>query len=422
MTRATQPMALQARLVFPICAPPRRNGVVTIVGDRIVAVGENRSGGPVVDLGDVAILPGLINPHTHLELSHFAKPLGYAGIPFPDWITEIVCRRRAAAAPDADTVASSQAARTTGLQQCLEYGVTTVGDIVTAEWDAVTWQPFPVTWYAFREMLGHTAEHRTRQREQARRHLQQVTATAGMRAGLSPHAPYTVGRELVAMACRLSSERSVPVAMHLAESREELQLLATGGGPMREMLEHLNVWHADRFPGGCQPRDYLEILASAHRCLAIHGNYLRADDWGYLAQRAERMSVVYCPRTHHYFRHAPYPLADMLGHGVRVVVGTDSLASNPDLNMWEELRFVARAHPHVAPAQILRMGTLDAAVALGCQDEIGSLEPGKRADLTFIRIEAPPTADPCDALLHGNGTVHSTICGGRFTFQSGLNT
>jgi cytosine/adenosine deaminase-related metal-dependent hydrolase len=309
-----------------------------------------------------------------------------------------------------------------GLQQCLAHGVTTVGDIVTAEWDGVSWHPSPVTWYAFREMLGHTAEHRTLQLEQARRHLQQVTAAAGIHAGLSPHAPYTAGRALVAMACRLSHERSVPVAMHLAESREELQLLATGGGPMRDMLEHLNVWHSDRFPGGCRPCDYLEILESAHRCLVIHGNYLRIDDWGFLAQRAERMSVVYCPRTHHYFRHEPYPLADMLGRGVRVVVGTDSRASNPDLSLWEELRFVARVHPAVAPARILRMGTLDAAVALGCQDEVGSLEPGKRADLVLIRIDHPQAADPCAALLHGDGAVHSTMFGGRFSLQSGLNT
>jgi cytosine/adenosine deaminase-related metal-dependent hydrolase len=414
-------MALQARLVFPICSPPRRNCVVTIAGDRIVAVGENRSGGPAVDLGDVAILPGLINPHTHLELSHLAEPLGHAGMPFPDWITEVVCRRRTAAtAPDTGTEGDIQAARMAGLQQCLAHGVTTVGDIVTAEWDDVSWHPFPVTWYAFREMLGHTAEYRTLQLDQARRHLRQVTAAAGIHAGLSPHAPYTAGRELVAMACRLSRERSVPLAMHLAESREELQLLATGGGPMRDMLEHLNVWNSDRFPGGCQPRDYLEILDSAHRCLVIHGNYLRADDWGFLAQRAERMAVVYCPRTHHYFRHEPYPLADMLRRGVCVVVGTDSLASNPDLSLLEELRFVARVHPHVAPAQILRMGTIDAAVVLGCQDEVGSLEPGKRADLTIIRVDHSQAADPCAAILHADGAVHSTLYGGRF--QSGFST
>ncbi len=202
--------------------------------------------------------------------------------------------------------------------------------------------------------------------------------------------------------------------MHLAESREELQWLATGSGPMRDMLEKLGALHSAMFARGGQPRDYLEILASAHRCLVIHGNYLPRDDWDFVAQRAERMTVVYCPRTHHYFGHDAYPLVGMLGCGVRVVLGTDSRASNPDLNLWEELRFVARAHPQVTPAQILRMGTLDAAMALGCQDEVGSLEPGKRADLLIMRIDHSRAVDPCAALLHGDCTVHSTLCGGRF--------
>ena len=113
MTSATQPFALQARLVFPISSPPRRNCVVTIARDRIVAVGENRSGHPAVDLGDVAILPGLINPHTHLEFSDLAEPLGRAGMAFPDWITEVVCRRRAAAnGLDASPCPDIQRART----------------------------------------------------------------------------------------------------------------------------------------------------------------------------------------------------------------------------------------------------------------------------------------------------------------------
>ncbi len=189
--------------------------------------------------------------------------------------------------------------------------------------------------------------------------------------------------------------------MHLAESREELQLLATGNGPMRDMLEQLGALALGMFARGGQPRDYLEILDSAHRSLVIHGNYLPRDDWDFLAQRAERMAVVYCPRTHHYFGHEPYPLVAMLGRGVRVVVGTDSRASNPDLNLWEELRYVARVHPQVTPAQILRMGTLDAAGALGCHEEVGSLEPGKRADLLILRIDHPRAADPCAALLTG---------------------
>ncbi|MHB8957213.1 MAG: amidohydrolase family protein [Pirellulaceae bacterium] len=415
MTPVPEPWALQARLVFPISAPPRRNCAVTIAGDRIVAVGENRSGGPVVDLGDVAILPGLINAHTHLEFSQLAHPLGCAGISFPDWIAEVVRRQRdAATSLDTCPQQAARRARCAGLHECLTHGVTTVGDIVSVELDGAAGPHLPLTWYAFREMLGFSAERRAQQLPQIDRHVQQVTATARMRTGLSPHAPYSTERELVTLACRLSHRRSWPVAMHLAESREELQLLATGHGPMRDMLEELAVWHPEMFAGGGQVRDYLQILASAYRCLVIHGNYLPIDDWEFLAQRAQRMAVVYCPRTHHYFGHEPYPLAAMLSRGVRVILGTDSRASNPDLSLWEEMRFVARTHPQVTPTRILQMATLDAARALGCQDDVGSVEPGKRADLVLMRIDPSPATDPCAAILHADDARQTTMCGGRF--------
>ena len=182
MTIAAQPFAIQARLVFPISSPPRPDCVVTIARDRIVAVGDNQSGKPAVDLGDVAILPGLVNPHTHLEFSDLAAPLGRAGMPFPDWITAVVRWKRAAAD---GLVASPRSdirhARMTGLRECLTQGVTTVGDIVSAELDDVSWYQFPITWYAFREMLGYSVETRAQQRDQVHRHAEQVAAVAGLR-------------------------------------------------------------------------------------------------------------------------------------------------------------------------------------------------------------------------------------------------
>jgi cytosine/adenosine deaminase-related metal-dependent hydrolase len=411
-------LALRARLVFPVGAPPQRDGVVTIAGDRIVAVGENLSGKPAVDLGDVAMLPGLVNPHTHLEFSLLARPLGHRGMPLPDWITEVVLHRRAA---DDGTTETARAARRTaivaGLRECLTHGVTTVGDIVTTNLEDVSWYQPPVRWYLFRELLGQTADAVAQQVNTARRHIQQVAAATGIRAALSPHAPYSAARELIAMACRLSREHLFPVALHLAESPEELQLLATGAGPLRDMLEQLGAWHPPASGGGCGPRDYLELLDTAHRGLVVHGNYLAAADWDFLAQRAERMAVVYCPRTHQYFGHPPYPVAAMTRRGVRVVVGTDSRASNPDLSLWEELRTVARTHPRVAPDRILRMGTLDAAAALGCDKEVGSLEPGKRADMALVRINHQLPTDEHAALWDAEHAIYATMCGGRFSDQ-----
>src|SRR5205823_8486807 len=135
-----------------------------------------------------------------------------------------------------------------------------------------------------------------------------------------------------------------------------------------------------------RPLDYLQTLATAHRALVIHGNYLAADEIQLLAAHRDCMSVVYCPRTHAYFGHEHYPLEAMLAAGVRVAVGTDSRASNPDLRLFEELREIARRHSAVSPEAVLQMGTLAGAEALGIAHEYGSITPGKRARLAVVTL------------------------------------
>jgi cytosine/adenosine deaminase-related metal-dependent hydrolase len=194
--------------------------------------------------------------------------------------------------------------------------------------------------------------------------------------------------------------------MHLAESREELELLATHGGRMVEVLQSLGAWHPEAIPVGLRPRDYLQWLATAHRSLVIHGNYLATEEIQFLGGHRERMSVIYCPRTHAYFGHEPYPLERMLAAGVRVAVGTDSRASNPDLRLMEELRQIARRHPSVSPDVIWRMGTLSGAEALGIAHEFGSITPAKRARLAIVTL--PPNAwNPLEAVLSAEGGVWS---------------
>src|SRR5207248_5598397 len=140
-----------------------------------------------------------------------------------------------------------------------------------------------------------------------------------------------------------------------------------------EVLQSAGAWHPEVIPLGRRPLDYLQALATAHRALVVHGNYLVADEIEFLAAHRERMSLVYCPRTHAYFGHEPYPVSQMLAAGVRVAVGTDSRASNPDLRLLEELRHIARHHPGVSPEAMLRMGTIAGAEALGIAADYGSI-------------------------------------------------
>ena len=199
--------------------------------------------------------------------------------------------------------------------------------------------------------------------------------------GLSPHAPYTVHPELVRRVSELAAQRQAVVAMHLAESFEEIELLAAHSGPFVTTLEQLGAWRADSIPRGIRPYDYLELLTAAPKSLVVHGNFLAHDELEFLAARRDSMSLVYCPRTHYYFHGGEHPLRAALATGVRVAVGTDSRASNPDLSVWEELRFVRQRYPELSDDAVLRMGTLDAAAALGIERDFGSITVGKRAAL-----------------------------------------
>jgi cytosine/adenosine deaminase-related metal-dependent hydrolase len=214
---------------------------------------------------------------------------------------------------------------------------------------------------------------------------------AGIRLGLSPHAPYTVSPELLKSLIGLARKHDLPVAMHIAESADELELLANGSGLFRQLLDERSMWDANAIPRDSTPFDYLQLLATAPRALVIHGNYLERDEHEFLATHSDRMSLVYCPRTHSYFNHPPYPLTAALAAGVRVALGTDSRASNPDLSVLAEMRHVARLHANLRPDVILRMATISGAEALERERNCGSITAGKLANL--VAIPVTPTAD-----------------------------
>jgi cytosine/adenosine deaminase-related metal-dependent hydrolase len=395
--------------------------VVSVQGGRIVEVG--RRGPPDArDLGNVAILPGLVNAHTHLEFSGLAAPLGAPGMGMVDWIDRVIQYRRegsgfgvqgsgvlrgaggagrelAPHAPLAPRPSPPAAILAAGLRESALAGVTTLGEIAQPGWPPDVFQAASVRCVVFQELIAPAAVRVAGQIEAARRHVEAARPAARWIAGLSPHAPYTVHARLLSAAVALSAERKVPLAMHLAEWREELELLRTGGGPLRRFLERIGAWDPTAFSVGTRPGDYLASLAGAERVLVVHGNYLAQDEIALVGRQAERMAVVYCPRTHAYFRHDQYPLEKLLAAGARVCLGTDSRASSPDLSLLAEMRHVARHHPQLPKAQILRMGTLSGAEALGLAAETGSLEPGKAADLFVLSLPARNAADPHELLF-----------------------
>jgi len=401
-----EPFAVKARYVFPVAGPPLPGGVVTIRGSKIVAVGSQSDNAPVEDLGNVAILPGLINAHTHLEFSRLEAPIGEPGIGFVDWVGKLV-----ELIGHWDHVSGD--AVEVGLAESARFGTTTLADIARPGRPSSVYTPIGPDAAVFLELIALSHESVNPILGLARAHLKSAQLAQDWRVGLSPHAPYTVQPELLESVVALSAVASVPLAFHLAESPEELQLLRNGTGPFRDLLVKLAAWDDRRIRSGTRPMDYLRQLSMAHRALIIHGNYLDDEEIAFLGKRSGQMAVVYCPRTHAFFRHAPYPLEKLLAVGARVAVGTDGRASAPDLNLMAELRTVAARHEAVARETVLHMGTIDAARALGMAPEIGTLEAGKAANLTVLALPDREADDPHDLLFDSNKPVVATWRRGR---------
>jgi aminodeoxyfutalosine deaminase len=435
---------LRARYVFPVSGDPIRDGGVSVEGEQIVSCGAGDCGAGVCgagvspavhcaggtpapqeirDLGNVAILPGLVNAHVHLDFSDLPAPLGQRGIRFVDWLRRVMALRQQPTQADRQPVAM-------GLDESLRSGVTALGDIVQPQ------QPLlasPVEVMALLELIAPTADRVAGAVEMAKSYLSgcsrlpcgagvspaRAAGTAAPQIGFSPHAPYSVHPDLLAAVVELSRQQRIPVAMHLAESPEELELLQHGGGPLRAFLEELGAWDATTVPHGTRPLDYLRLLANAHRALVVHGNYLDDEEIAFLGAAADRMSVVYCPRTHDWFAHCDYPLEKLLAAGATVALGTDGRGSSPDLSLLGEMRFAARKHAGVPLADILSMGTIQGARALGRETELGSLAPGKRADLAIVALPDRSAADPHELLFDPAASVVSCYCHGAEAYRSG---
>lgn len=434
MSKPSSPTLRRARWLFPIDSPPLDGGWVEVRGGRVVAFGGGAPPGPFHDLGDVALLPGLVNPHVHLEFSSLAAPLRPAqgvfylgenaaplraagGAPFAatlkatfsDWIAAVVAWRRSLPA-DFSVAEAVQA----GLAEAKASGTALVGEIASCDWRSD--DPFhPLGEDAapahrpellvFREAIALSPERAAQALATAEAHLSAPSQSASaperraVRRGISPHAPYTVRFELVQELARMAGKYACPAAMHLAESPEELELLQTGGGHFRDLLERFGVWRADAFAAPRTILDYLETLRIAPRALVIHGNFLQPAEIAFLAAERARCTLVYCPRTHAAFGWPTHPVAQVLAAGGSVALGTDGRSSNPDLDLWAEVRFAAAKHSEIAPWQWLEMVTKTPAAALAAEADFGAIRIGAQA--RFAVADLPPSggADPYAALL-----------------------
>lgn len=387
-------MILRADWVYPVTSPPIRSGLVEISDGVITRVGTAAeldlaaSEDGAADLGTAMLLPGLVNPHTHLELSCYKGELTPA--PFWEWIQRLIALR---AAPGAE--AREREAVADGAWRSLRTGVTCVGDISRAN---IAWRvlkPLPLRKVCFVELLS-LASQPPRDPDELRAACEAIEPDELLGAGVSPHAPYTVLPAHAEAAVAFACDRGLPWTMHLGETREEIAFLRTGADalpePMRTMVaaRDFGSWRGS-------VGQYASRLAAGRGGALVHMNYLDEPDIEQLRQLPH--GVVYCPRAHRFFGHAPHPLPQLLAAGVRVAIGTDSLASNDSLSILDELRFIHREVDGGIPVErLIRMGTLDAAAMLRLDANIGAIEPGKLADLVAFPCD-PDCADPLADLI-----------------------
>jgi cytosine/adenosine deaminase-related metal-dependent hydrolase len=361
---------------------PIRDGWVEVDAGRIAAVGS----GPAreaIHLGRAAILPALVNAHTHLELSYLRGAVPPAPR-FIDWVRPLMAARRAWPDPeDPRIVAAARAA----IADVRASGTGLVGEVSNTLVTVPLLREARVTAQVFYELVGFNERDASGRVRDARARLAALRdPDTGVRLALAPHAPYSVSPELfAAIRADIDGESDHVSTVHLCESVEELEFIRHGTGPWRTLLQDMGVWNREWQPHGGSPLEYLANLGFLdRRVLVVHGVQCTGDDLARL--RALRMTVVSCPRSNRHVGVGSPPLEAFYAMGVAVAFGTDSLASADDLNIFAELAEARRIAPKVPASHLLESATLRGARALGFGHELGTIEAGKRASLIAVTV------------------------------------
>jgi cytosine/adenosine deaminase-related metal-dependent hydrolase len=407
---------LSADWVVPVEGTPIRNGAVEIddATGTIAATGPRDELGDSVHYDEAVILPGFVNAHTHLEYEVYA---GFGdGLGFADWIGLHVRRKARIALED------MEASARLGAFACLRSGITTVGDCSFSGAAATACAELGLRGTIYLEVFGEDATPIRERFEPMRERLADVPPET-VRIGISPHAPYTCTIELY----RAAVELGLPVATHLAESAAETQFLRNGTGAWESFAEMLVPP-----PGTTGIRALAEAGLLGSNVIAAHCVEVDEEEIALLVEHD--VAVAHCPRSNGILGSGIAPLQALREAGLRVCIATDSPASTPSFDMFDEMRaaiVAARAHEGRADAltaaDALELATLGGARALGLENEVGSIVPGKQADLTVLSLANTsfiPWEDPVTGAVFGGApqSVVATLVSGKPRYEKGGKT
>lgn len=394
MKESGEQKTLSARWVVPIDGPPLEWGQVHIEGEKITGVSKVNTLDVDENLGEVILLPGLVNAHTHLDLTGFPQERK-KGSNFLDWIDSVIVHRIST------TPVQLQEHIQKGIDQSLKAGVCLIGDISAGghSWNLLSKSKLGGVVYF--ELLGLKRGRAQLALEEFLGWIERLTPHDYLSPGVSPHAPYSVCTELL----NFGIEQELPLQMHVAETLLEIELLKTRKGSFADWLIAKNVYDES----GLAPsvRNVLQLLDRNPQSVLVHGTFL--NDFS-----EKKRKLVYCPRTHDFFNSSAHPLPLMLSAGWKIALGTDGLSSNPDLDVLSEARLVRAKYPLISPGLILEMITIHGASLLGLDRKNGSLSIGKYANLCCFPIDANGSLDPLENLLLGNQSCLGLMIRGKW--------
>ena len=395
-------MIVRARIVVTMDGPPIENGAIAISGNRIVDVGEfpeisaRNAGQEIIDLGEQALLPGLINAHCHLDYTCLRGRIPRQKS-FTDWIRAINAAK-AKLLPEDYTASINE-----GFAEAKRFGTTTIANLTAFPELICQTKQLTRTWW-FAELID--VRHPERASEVVDLAVESLKAAESW--GLAPHAPYTASTNLFRRCEEIARDQNISLTTHLAESREEMRMVRDGSGPLFEFMKEIGrdmndcgdatplAQFLDLLGRGGSPNrsepDWRSRAIEVNRpylsWIVVHLNELTDED-GKLAASPTGLTsfhVVHCPRSHEYFRHSPFQFGRLRELGFNICLGTDSLASNDDLSLFAEMRAFQKESPDVPPEEVLEMVTLNSARALRQENRLGKIQRDFCADLVAVPV------------------------------------
>jgi len=405
----------QADWICPVSSPPIRNGSLAVANGRITAV-EAASGKDAVTFPGCAIIPGFVNAHSHIELTILRGLLDDA--PFEEWIPRLT-HVKYRVLSRSEMLLSARL----GAIEMIRAGITCLGEVMDlgTGWEAM--REFGLQGVAYQEVFG-PAESQAgealdglKQKIESRRRDETDT----FHIGVSPHAPYTVSSRLYRAVDEYARREGLPLTTHIAESVDEGMFVRWGGGMFAERWAQRGI---PVEPAGCSPLEYMNRLGLLHpSTLLVHAIDVEKRDFQLL--RETRPALVHCPKSNAKLAHGIARISEIRETGIPIGLGTDSVASNNVVDMFEEMRsaiFQQRSRTKRFAAMdaqtAFRMATLGGAECLGLADRLGSLDVGKRADFVVVNLSEPamqPVCDPIEAMVYSASrhNVRATFIGGR---------